>query len=345
MNENKLNKNLKSDFLYDKLPSGFISYLPDGNILRVNETLSKWLCITVEEIYKLNFKSILNKASGLYYSMVIDPLLNLQSTANEISLTFKTINGEVDALFNAVSYKDDQGNLILINATIQKITDRKKYELALLQEKRYADDEKRKFEFLSNTVPNQIWTIAPDGTCIYVNKKVKDYFGEQPMTFYTEFSGIAASDLERSRKTCLETGKIFQKEIRMKGVSKEEEWFFVSIEPYFNQEGQIESWFGSSTNIHKQKTLQIANYSSLKLSLSSANKTLDENKQLFINIALNQSHMVRKPLANVLGLLELLEYEALPEGSLELFKMLQTSIKELDKMIKVASNPLSMPGK
>lgn len=343
MNENTFNKKLESDFLYANLPSGFISYLPDGKILRANETLSNWLGISVEEMYASNFKSILNKASGLYYSMVIDPLLNLQSAANEISFTFKSTNGEFDALFNAISYKDDEGKVILINATIQKITDRKKYELALLQEKRYADAEKRKFEFLSNMVPTQIWTMAPDGTSTYVNQKVKDYFGPQTSAFYTEFSCVSPSDAERCHKAwknCLETGKTFQREIRMIGLSKKEEWFFVSIEPYFNQEGEIESWFGSSTNIHKQKSLQIANYSSLKLSLSSANKTLDENKQLFIDIALNQSHMVRKPLANILGLLDLLEYEELPEGSLQLFKLLQTSINEMDKMIKAASNPL-----
>jgi len=342
MNKDTINKNLNSDFLYDQLPSGFISYHPDGRILRVNETFSKWLGITIEDIYQLNFRAILNNGSALYYSMVIDPLLNLQSTANEISLTFKSANGEIDALLNAVSYKDDLGNLILINATVQKITDRKRYESALLQEKRHAEEEKRRFEFLSNTVPNQIWTIAPDGTCIYVNQKIKDYFGEQPMDYYTEFRGIAAGDRERcykAWKTCMATEKIFAREIRMTGVSKKEEWFFVSIEPYFNKEGQIESWFGSSTNIHKQKSLQIANYSSLKLSLSSAQKTLDENKQLFFNIAMNQSHMIRRPLANILGLLQLLEDEELPSSSQNLFDLLRTSVQELDEMIKNASKP------
>ncbi|SDZ80456.1 PAS domain-containing protein [Pedobacter hartonius] len=338
-----LNDNLTSDFLYDNLPGGFISYQPGGKILRVNETLSKWLCLSIEEIYQLNFRSILNKASGLYYSMVTDPLLNLQSTVNEISLTFKSSQGEFDALLNAVSYKDDQGNLFLINATVQKITDRKSYELALLLEKKHADEERRKFEFLSNTVPNQIWNIALDGECIYINKKVRDYFGEQPMSFYTDFGGIAAADRERCQSTwqrCLETGKRFEEEVRLIGVSKKEEWFFICIEPYLNRQGYIESWFGSGTNIHKQKTLQIANYSSFKLSLSSAKKTLDENRQLFINMALNHSHMVRKPLANALGLLQLLEDEDLPETSKHLFNMLQLSIQELDEMIKIASNPL-----
>lgn len=332
---------LDTDFLYNQLPSGFISFKPDGKILRVNETFSNWLGIAVEEVYELNFRSVLTNASAMYYNMVIDPILNLQSTANEIYLTFSTPDGDIDTLLNAVSYKDDQGDLLLINATVQKITDRKKYESALLHEKRHAEDEKRKFEFLSNSVANQIWTTSADGTCIYVNQKIKDYFGEQSMDYYTSFRGIAEADHEKSYqswKKCLETGKPFEREVRLKGINNNEEWFLLTMTPYINQDGDIESWFGSSTNIHKQKTLQLANYSSLTLSLNSAQKHLDENKKLFYNIAMSQSHMIRKPLANMMGLMQLIRDEELSADCRGLFTLLEKSAAELDEMIKRSAN-------
>ena len=332
---------LKTDFLYNQLPGGFISYRPNGKILRVNETFSGWLGISVDKLYDLNFRAVLTKASGLYYNMVIDPILNLQSAANEIYLTFITPTGEIDTLLNAVSYKDEQGNLLLINATVQKITDRKKYESALLHKKKLAEEEKRKFEFLSNTVSNHIWTTSADGTCTYINQKIKDYFGEQPLSFFSAFLGIAERDREKSYhswKRCLETGKPFEREMRFIGLRQTEEWFLVTVAPYFNQEGKIESWFGSSTNIHKQKILQAANYSSLSNSLNSAQKTLDENKRLFNNIAMNQSHMIRKPLANIMGLLALIRNEELSAECLPLFSLLDKSAQELDEMIKKASN-------
>lgn len=328
MNTDTLSKYLKTDFLYDQLPGGFISYHPDGSILRVNETFCKWMNISNEDICKLNFRSILNQASQLYYDRVIIPILDINCEANEVSLTFNSSNGEVNTLFNAVSYKDESGGLILINASITKITGRENHEI------------------LSNRLPNQIWTISADGECIFVNEKVKDYFGEQPMSFYTEFGGVAEADRAKCHevwKSSLEKGKIFEREIRLKGISQKEEWFFVSIIPYFNEEGKIESWFGSCTNIHKQKMLQIANYSSLSLSLTSAHKTLAENRQLFTNLAYSHSHMIRKPLANIIGLTQLLEYEELTEESRDLFKMLQTSVQELDEMIKIASNTMITP--
>ena len=348
MDKDSVIDHIKTDFLYNQLPSGFISYKPNGKILRVNETFTGWLGLPVAEVCKLNFRAVLTKASGLYYSMVIDPILNLQGKADEIYLTFITARGEIDTLLNAVSYKDDDGNVILINATVQKITDRKKYEAALLQEKRHAEEEKRKFEFLSNSVPNLIWTTAADGTCKYVNQRIVEYYGEQSLDFYSSFAGVANQDKERSMlawQKCVATGKTFERELRLIGVSGAEEWFLVSIVPYFNQDGEIESWFGSAANIHKQKVLQVANYSSLSDSLTTAQQTLDENKKLFNSIALNQSHMIRKPLANIIGLLNLINEDELCEGNLDLLALIGTSVQELDEMIKAAANYKASPEK
>jgi PAS domain S-box-containing protein len=342
--EDSVQKNLGTDFLYDQLPSGFISYYPNGQMLRVNETFAKWLGMSTAEICKMNLKQILSKGSALYYNMVIDPLLNLQGVANEISLTLNTLNGEIDILLNAVSYKGESNELILVNATVQKITDRKKYESSLLHERRLADEEKRKFQFLSNTVPNLIITFDSAGSCSYINKKVTDYFGVQVLSFYSGFLCVAEIDREsclHTWKECLEQGKIFETEVRLTDQHDTMEWFYISIDPYYNKEGQIESWFGSFTNIHKTKSAQLSKYSSLKLSLNSATETLNANKQVFLDIAFNQSHMIRRPLANALGLLELISEEDIPQDLNDLFQKLQYSIQELDKMIHAASKSLN----
>jgi PAS domain S-box-containing protein len=339
-------QNLDTDFLYDNLPVGSVSYLANGQILRVNQTFSNWLGISMDEIYQMDFKSVLHKPSALYYSLVVDPLLNLQHSVNEINLTFLTSTGKFHGLLNAISYNGEDGKPNLIHATIQQITDRKKYESSLLQDKRHADQEYEKFKFLSNTIPNHIWTLNQEGQCIYVNQRMIDYFGEQSLDFYSGFNGIVTEDRPECIKiwaTCLKSGEAFEREIQLMGTRKSVEWFFVSIVPYKNPDGAIESWFGSSTNIHRQKKVQLANNSSLKLSLSSAQQIIDANKKLLTSIAFNQSHVIRKPLANIIGLLQLLKEDELPEESRILFTMLQASIEELDKMIRSASNPINIP--
>lgn len=337
MRTRRVDEYLKKDFLYDELLCGFVSFGPDGKILSVNKTMATWVGIDFPEIQQRNFKSLMTKSSLLYYNMVIDPLLNLTSVVNEISLKFICEEGSFDALFNAESIKNEQGRLILINATVQKITDRKRYENELLHEKRYAEEETSKFEFLFNLAPNQIWTTDAKGQILTVNQKVRDYFGITQSADVYGLSGVYRKDRNKAFfvwKRCLSSGKKFEREMRLQGVKTTPEWFVVNAEPYYNKDGEIEMWFCSSTNINKQKLLQIANQAELKLSLSTAYKTLDENAELFVSIAVNQSHMVRKPLANILGLVKLLLEEDTNESSRNILDMLLESSEELDRMIK-----------
>jgi len=326
-----------SDHLYQKAPCGFISFLPDGSILRVNETLCNWLGLTEEKIYDLKFSSLLTKGGSLYYEMVITPLLNIRGFANEINFSFVGLNGNFDTLFNAVACYDEEGIIIAINATVQNITDRKKYEAELLLSKRYAEEEKRRFEFLSNTIPNLVWTAWPTGELNFINQKLKDYFGEHNINEYKKFSGVYREDrgsVVAAWDFCLKNGRKLEKEIRLHAKGKDPEWFLLRSEPYYDKEGSLVLWFGSFTSIHKQKLLQLANYSSLSSSLSIAHKTIDDNKEMFMKIAMNQSHMIRKPVANIMGLISLLNEIKISGEGHELLILLNKSVEELDMLIK-----------
>lgn len=62
-------------------------------------------------------------------------------------------------------------------------------------------------------------------------------------------------------------------------------------------------------------------------------KLRDQNKQLR-NIAWTQSHKVRKPLANIIGLLSLFETSKMNEYQLHVHQRLQQSSQELDTIVK-----------
>ncbi|MET1053704.1 MAG: PAS domain S-box protein [Pedobacter sp.] len=340
MKNKAMNRYLKKDFLYDELLCGFVSFSPDGQILSINKTMASWVGIDFQEVQVLNFKSLMTKSSMLYYNMVVDPLLNLKSVVSEISLKFSGSEGSFDALLNAESYKNEQGKLILINATVQKITDRKRYENEILREKRHAEEEKRKYEFLFNSAPNQIWTTDAEGKILTVNERVKDYFGITEVTDVYGLSGIFREDRQKYQtlwRYSLANGTAFQGEIRLQGIANIPEWFMITAEPYSDKDGKIEMWFFSSTNINKQKMLQIASQTEQKISLSNAYKTLADNQERFVSIAMNQSHMIRKPLANILGLVQLLSDEDASPEFKNLLNMLLVSVEELDTMIKQAN--------
>lgn len=214
----QFSRHTSPEFIFDEAPIGFISFEPNGNIIKGNNIFHSWFGKTEEELYKINFFSLLTKGSALYFQMVVNPLLNLRDYSNEINLTFLSEIENFNALFNARAYKDEQGKIFLINAYLLKIIDRKKYEAELLLAKRMAEE-----------------------------------------------------------------------------------------------------------------------------SLNSAKKIIDENNEQFIKIAMNQSHMIRRPLANMLGLLSILKDLKMPDEGENLIKLLALSAEELDTLIKEVVTQTRLP--
>lgn len=86
-----------------------------------------------------------------------------------------------------------------------------------------------------------------------------------------------------------------------------------------DQHGQIQGVLAAGNDITDKKRAE--------------QKLKDQNQQLK-NIAWTQSHKVRKPLANIIGLLSLFETSKMNEYQLHVHQCLQQSSKELDNIIK-----------
>jgi len=205
----QFSKYINTEFIFNEAPIGFVALQSDGEIIKANSTFYGYFDKTETELSSTNFFKLLTKGSALYFQMVLSPLLNLREYTNEISLSFSAGAENFDALFNAKAYKDEQGKVIVINAYLLKITDRKKYEAELLLSKRVAED-----------------------------------------------------------------------------------------------------------------------------SLDSAKKIIDDNNEQFMKIAMNQSHMIRRPLANMLGLLAILKDVKMDEDGGDLVELLRMSAEELDTILK-----------
>lgn len=214
----QFSKYVSPEFIFNEAPVGFVSFKPDGDIIKANSTFYRYFDNTEIELSTTSFFKLLTKGSALYFQMVLNPLLNLREYTNEINLSFSTAAENFDALFNAKAYKDEQGKIIVINAYLLKIIDRKKYEAELLLAKRIAEE-----------------------------------------------------------------------------------------------------------------------------SLSSARKTIDDNNEQFVKIAMNQSHMIRRPLANMLGLLSILKDVQMDGDGGDLVKLIEMSAEELDTLIKEVVSQTRLP--
>lgn len=130
-------EHLKS--IYDNSPCGLLTLSAHGEILTYNQTFANWLGDDNTLKRHSRFTSVLSKGGRLYFQLFIEPMLRLHGVVNEISLEIETGNGKFDCLFSASPVPATADQSACYNVVVFKVTDRKKYEAELLNQKLLAD--------------------------------------------------------------------------------------------------------------------------------------------------------------------------------------------------------------
>jgi len=268
------------------------------------------------------------------------PLLNRQGFVDEINFDIAVKNGtSFPCLLNAVGLKGADGKTTAIHAIILKITDRKKYESELLKSKQIAEEERKRFESLSNIIPEIIWTALANGSVNFTNKRFFEYFKYQEET--SRKTSLLHLFHPKDRKIlfknwieAVKQGEKFEAEVMLKNHAGNFRWFLIRAFPYKDLNNKIEMWFGSCINIHEHKKQQLQAVENLNNSLSEASGLISMKEKTLEEIAYRQSHLVRRPLANILGLVDMLETTEEPSGNDAIVAMLKQSAAELDQMVK-----------
>jgi sigma-B regulation protein RsbU (phosphoserine phosphatase) len=129
-----MHNNVDYKQLYEQALCGLLSFQIDGTILHANNTFLNWAGINETEVKKLKLADLLYKGGKIYYTLFVQPLLQLHRVVNEISLDIKTPTGSIPVLFSAKYLTITEGTDV-VNAVFFKIGDRKKYETEILKEK------------------------------------------------------------------------------------------------------------------------------------------------------------------------------------------------------------------
>jgi PAS domain S-box-containing protein len=129
--------------LYEHAPCGYCSCLPDGTLVKLNRTLLSWLGYTREELVGQRcLQQLLTVGGRLHYETHCAPLLLLQGQVREISYSLRRRDGStLPVLLNAQLLRDAQGQPLVVRVTLFDITDRRKYEQALLRAKAEAEEQ------------------------------------------------------------------------------------------------------------------------------------------------------------------------------------------------------------
>ncbi|HSS52961.1 MAG TPA: PAS domain-containing protein, partial [Thermoanaerobaculia bacterium] len=127
--------------LYDNAPCGYLSTLPGGIIVKVNQTFLTWTGYERHDLVgRKRFQELLSPGGRIYHETHYAPLLQMQGTVREIAVDIVCATGQrLPALINSVLRKDAAGKPALIRTTVFNATDRKEYERELLRERQRAE--------------------------------------------------------------------------------------------------------------------------------------------------------------------------------------------------------------
>lgn len=117
----------------------------------------------------------------------------------------------------------------------------------------------------------------------------------------------------------ISSGETWRGEIKNKAKDGSYYWVDTFIIPEMDDNNNILCYYSVRFDITQRKRKESE--------LNGRNKEIDQLRVL-------QSHQVRKPVANLLGLIDLVEHDGLSENNKNLFFMFKTAINELEQSIR-----------
>jgi PAS domain S-box-containing protein len=144
--------------LYEHAPCGYLSTLPDGIIVRANQTFLTWLGAARQDLIgHKRFQDLLNIGGRIFYETHFAPLLQMQGFVNEIAFDVICADGrQLPVLVNVVEKRDAAGRPLAHRITLFNATDRRRYERELLAARQQAEQAAEELKRLNETLEERV---------------------------------------------------------------------------------------------------------------------------------------------------------------------------------------------
>lgn len=213
-----------------------------------------------------------------------------------------------DMLANAVPILKADGSVREWIGTHTDITEHKETAARL-------SETHSQFQALADNIPQMAWMARPDGSIFWYNRRWFEFTG----TTLEEMRGFGwvsvhhpdhAERVTESYRSALAAGRPWEDTFPLRGADGAYRWFLTQALPIRNADGTITRWFGTNTDVTRQRE-QERELASAKELAENANRA----KSQFIA---NMSHELRTPLTAVIGYTEMLEEDAEDSGATHL---------------------------
>ncbi len=218
----------------------------------------------------------------------------------------------------SITYSDQDEPIRLIG-TAMDITDQINAERERRYSKQLKDAQKQleesfeqlkrntqEFKFVTNFMPQMVWSNLPDGHHDFFNNRWYEYTGlsEKESMQKGVISAIHPEDRENFRSNwerSIGSSEIFDAEYRLYKHDHSFRWFLLRAMPLKDKEGTIIKWFGTCTDIHEQKLIR-EQFESAQEELKQKNQELRRRNTDLDNFVYTASHDLKAPINNIEGL-------------------------------------------
>ena len=148
--------------------------------------------------------------------------------------------------------RDDTGEIVRWYGTSTDID-------ALKQAEEKLREDERALRRITDTIPQNIVVLDPDGIPIYANRATLDYTGlALADVVSSDFRArvFHPDDLERvrdQRQAVLAAGVPFEFELRALSTEGQYRWFLTRYKPFHDEQGRLVSWYATGTDIDDRK--------------------------------------------------------------------------------------------
>lgn len=164
--------------LYNHAPCGYLFAMEDGTIIDVNNTFLAFTGYSREEIIEnKSFEDFLSLGGKIYYETHFAPLLKMHGEVSEINFDFiRKDQTRFPVLINAIKHSFNEKEDNYIQFIILDITQRKQYELELLNAKRKSEELLIQLSNANSELTNNIQVIAEQSYELEKLNATKDKF-------------------------------------------------------------------------------------------------------------------------------------------------------------------------
>lgn len=164
--------------LYNHAPCGYLFTMKDGTLIDVNDTFLALTGYSREEIIEnKRFEDFLSIGGKIYYETLFAPLLHMQGEVSEINFDFiRKDETRFPVLINAIKQSVNERQHNYIQFIVLDITQRKQYEMELMNAKRKSEELLMQFSKINKELTSNIQVIEEQRQQLEKLNATKDKF-------------------------------------------------------------------------------------------------------------------------------------------------------------------------